>query len=104
MLSISSKQEMSEPHHLTAPAHRQLEIGALEPHDMMRLRNADCCNADYHNADYRNANYCNADKRNADLQCCGSGMFIPDLGSCMKRSKLKSYFKQNLIFTVFRHF
>jgi hypothetical protein len=51
MLNISSKQEMSGPHHLTAPALRQLEIGALEPHDMMRLCNADCCNADYRNAD-----------------------------------------------------
>jgi hypothetical protein len=85
MLNISSKQEMSEPHHLTAPALRQLEIGALEPHDMMRLLNADCCNADYcnadkrnadylyrndnnHNADYHNADYRNADYRNADYR------------------------------------
>jgi hypothetical protein len=49
----------------------QLEIGALEPHDMMRLRNADCCNVDYRNSDccnanYRNANYCNDNYRNTD--------------------------------------
>jgi hypothetical protein len=49
----------------------QLEIRALEPHDMMRLRNAGCYNADYRNSDYcntnyRNANYCNANYRNAD--------------------------------------
>jgi hypothetical protein len=46
----------------------QLEIGELEPHDMMLLRNADCCNADYRNSDYRNANYRNADYRNADYR------------------------------------
>jgi hypothetical protein len=61
-------------------------IEALEPQDMMRLRNADYrnanyqyCNddyryrnadyrnADYHNTDYHNADYCNADYRNAGL-------------------------------------
>jgi hypothetical protein len=42
---------------------------ALEPHDMMRLRNADCRNADCRTADYRyrNADYCNADYRDAGL-------------------------------------
>jgi hypothetical protein len=29
----------------------------LEPHDMMRLRNADYRNSDYRNANYHNANY-----------------------------------------------
>jgi uncharacterized protein YjbI with pentapeptide repeats len=43
-------------------------IGALEPHDMMRLRNADCCNADYRNADYRNTNYHNANYRNTNYR------------------------------------
>jgi hypothetical protein len=35
----------------------------MEPHDMMRLRNAE-----YRNADYCNADYCNADYRNAVLE------------------------------------
>jgi hypothetical protein len=42
----------------------QLEIRALEPHDRMRLRNADWCNADYRNDNYRNADNRNADHRN----------------------------------------
>jgi hypothetical protein len=37
----------------------------MEPHDIMRLRNADYCNAHYQ---YRNANYRNADNRNAGLE------------------------------------
>jgi uncharacterized protein YjbI with pentapeptide repeats len=41
---------------------------AIEPHDMMRLCNADCRNADCRNADYRNADYRNADYQNASLE------------------------------------
>jgi hypothetical protein len=37
---------------------------ALQPHDKMRLRNADCRNDDYW---YRNADYCNTDYRKAGL-------------------------------------
>jgi hypothetical protein len=38
----------------------QLEIEALEPHDMMRLRNADYRNANYRHDNYHNDNYRNA--------------------------------------------